>query len=100
MVRVSDHMTCEERLREMSLYSQAERRVRGDIVSLQLLEEDSYKGDGAKLFSVVPDDVAVGNDCELWSGRSSIAQQGCRASLPGALQGLVRQKHGQLISSW
>lgn len=98
VVSVSDRMTCEERLRELSLCSQAERRVRGGTV--QLLEQHSYKGNGAILFSVVPDDVAMGNDCELWSGRSSIAQQGCRASLPGALLGSVRQKHGQLILSW
>lgn len=50
MVRVSDRMTCEGRLRELSLCGQAKRRVMGDIV--QLLEEHSYKGNGAKLFSV------------------------------------------------
>lgn len=31
MIKVSGHRTCEERLRELSLCSQAKRRLRGDI---------------------------------------------------------------------
>lgn len=34
MIKVSDHRTCEERLRELSLCSQAKRRVRGDTITV------------------------------------------------------------------
>lgn len=34
MVRISDHMTCEERLRDLSLCRRIKRRVRGDVVTV------------------------------------------------------------------
>jgi len=51
MTRGLEHLSCEERLREMGLFGLEKRRLRGQlIVAFQYLEE-AYKKNGDKLFS-------------------------------------------------
>ncbi|CAM5128433.1 unnamed protein product [Natator depressus] len=62
MIRGLEHMTYEERLRELGLFSLRKRRMRGDLIA-------AFKEDGSKLFSVVADDKARSNGLKLQWGR-------------------------------
>lgn len=109
--RVSEHISCEESLEELGFFSQAKRRVReGIAIVCNFL--NSCKED-AKLFSGVPDDVAIRNKHKLWRRRLSLwgrklwgglystragCQQGCRVSIFGGF--LDKARHGQLTLPW
>ncbi|CAM5111942.1 unnamed protein product [Natator depressus] len=69
MIRGLEHMSYEERLRELGLFSLWKRRMRGDLIAaFNFLKWDS-KEDGSRLFSVVADDRTRSNDLKLQWGR-------------------------------
>ena len=69
MIRGMEHLSYEERLRELGLFSLEKRRLQGDvIVSFQYLK-GAYKKDGDKLFSRAFFDRARGNGFKLKEGR-------------------------------
>ena len=95
MIRGLEHLSCEDRLGEMRLFSLEKRRLQGDLIAaFQYLKEASKK-DGDRHFGRVCCDRTRDNGFKLKEGRfrldkrkkhftmrmvrlESVAQRGCR----------------------
>jgi len=51
MIRGMEHLSCEERLKELRLFSLEKRRLRGDLIVAFQYMQGAYKTDENKLFS-------------------------------------------------
>ena len=67
MVKGQEHMTQRERLKELGLFSLA-KRIRGNIIAVDIYLTESYENDRAKLLSMVLDNVTRSNGHRLQLG--------------------------------
>ncbi|KAK4812027.1 LOW QUALITY PROTEIN: hypothetical protein QYF61_025018 [Mycteria americana] len=103
MIRGMEHFSCEDRLRELGLFSLQKRRLREDLTAAFRYLRGAYKKDGDKLFSRACCDRTRGNGFKLKRTRykeeifyneggealEQVTQRGGRCPILGNIQGQV-----------
>ncbi|KAK4821670.1 hypothetical protein QYF61_027138 [Mycteria americana] len=69
MIRGMEHLSCEDRLRELGLFSLEKRRLWGDLITAFQYLKGAYKKDGDRLFSRACCDRTRGNGFKWKEGR-------------------------------
>jgi len=69
MIRGLEHLSYEDRLSELGLFSLEKRRLRGDLLAAFQYLKRAYRKDGERLFTRMCSDRTRGNGCKLKDGR-------------------------------
>ncbi|KAK4818612.1 hypothetical protein QYF61_016583 [Mycteria americana] len=69
MMKGLGSLPCEDRLRELGLFSLEKRRLRGDLITMFQYLKGGYKEDGDSLFTRSHLEKTRGNECKLLLGR-------------------------------
>jgi len=68
MIRGLEHLSYEERLRQLGLFSMEKRRLRGDLIAAFPYLKEAYEKDGDRLFSRACCDRTRSNSFKLREG--------------------------------
>jgi len=69
MIRGLQHLSCEDRLRELAVFSLEKRRLSGDFVAAFQYSKGAYRKDGENVFSKACCDRTRSNGFKLREGR-------------------------------
>jgi len=72
MIRGMEHLSCEERLRELGLFSLEKRRLRGDLTAAFQYLKPAYEKAGEGLLTRGYSDRIRGNDFKLKESRFTL----------------------------
>jgi len=113
MIRDMEHLSCEERLRELGLLSLEKGRFWGDLIAAFQYLKGTYEKAGERLFTRACSDRTRGHGCKLKESRfrlavreilyceggdalEQVAQRSCGCPLPGSAQSQAGRGSEQL----